>query len=89
MKFMMLMIPAVYQGGKKVDPNFATDPKKMETLGRFNDEMAKALTIESLNGLHPVNPIEIAKNAPAKKNFRATRQNATLSRPLHRRRCGP
>ena len=30
MKFMMLMIPAVYQGGKKVAPNFVPDPKKME-----------------------------------------------------------
>ena len=53
MKFMMLMIPAVYQGGKKVDPNFVPDPKKMEKMGRFNDEMGKALRIESLNGLHP------------------------------------
>ena len=53
MKFMMLMIPAVYQGGKKVDPNFVPDPKKMEAMGRFNDEMGKALRIESLNGLHP------------------------------------
>jgi len=53
MKFMMLMIPAVYQGGKKVDPNFVPDPKKMEQMGRFNDEMGKALRIESLNGLHP------------------------------------
>ena len=25
-QFMMLMIPAVYQGGKKVDPGFAPDP---------------------------------------------------------------
>ena len=54
MKFMMLMIPAVYQGGKKVDPGFVPDPKKMEEMGRFNDQMAKALKIESLNGLHPV-----------------------------------
>src|SRR5258708_7932656 len=54
MKFMMLMIPAVYQGGKKVDPGFVPDPKKMEEMGRFNDEMSKALKIESLNGLHPV-----------------------------------
>ena len=53
MKFMMLMIPAVYQGGQKVDPNFVPDPKKMEEMGRFNDEMGKALRIESLNGLHP------------------------------------
>ena len=54
MKFMMLMIPAVYQGGKKVDPGFVPDPKKLEEMGRFNDQMAKALKIESLNGLHPV-----------------------------------
>jgi hypothetical protein len=28
MKFMMLMIPAVYQGGKKVDPGFVPDPER-------------------------------------------------------------
>jgi len=54
MKFMMLMIPAVYQAGKKVNPGFAPDPKEMEEMGRFNDQMAKDLRIESLNGLHPV-----------------------------------
>jgi hypothetical protein len=27
MKFMMLMIPAVYHGCKKLDPNFTPDPK--------------------------------------------------------------
>ena len=25
MKFMMLMIPAIYRGNRKLDPNFATD----------------------------------------------------------------
>ena len=53
MKFMMLMIPAVYQGGKKLDPAFTPDPKKVEQMGRFNEEMAKALTLLDLNGLHP------------------------------------
>jgi hypothetical protein len=53
MKFMMLMIPAVYQGGKSA-PDFKPDPKKMEPMGRFNQEMGKALKIESLNGLHPL-----------------------------------
>ena len=53
MKFMMLMIPAVYQGGKAA-PGFKPDPKKMEEMGRFNEEMGKALKIESLNGLHPL-----------------------------------
>jgi len=53
MQFMMLMIPAVYQGGK-LAPDFTPDPKKMEAMGRFNEEIGKALKIESLNGLHPL-----------------------------------
>ena len=50
---MMLMIPAVYQGGKEVDPGFVPDPKKIEEMGKFNEEMGKSLKILSLNGLHP------------------------------------
>jgi hypothetical protein len=53
MKFMMLMIPAVYQGGKPV-PGFTPDPKKIEEMDRFNEELGNAFTIESLNGLHPL-----------------------------------
>ncbi len=53
MKFMMLMIPAVYQGGKKLDPGFVPDAKKVEQMRRFNEEMAKALKLLDLNGLHP------------------------------------
>ena len=54
MKFMMLMIPAVYQGGKKVDPGFVPDPKKMQEMTRFNEEMGRSLKILALDGLHPV-----------------------------------
>ena len=54
MKFMMLMIPAVYQGGKKLAPGFVPDPKKVEEMGRYNDELGKEVKILSLNGLHPV-----------------------------------
>ena len=53
MKFMMLMIPAVYQGGNNPAPGFVPDPEKVEQMGRFNDEMGKALKILDLNGLHP------------------------------------
>jgi hypothetical protein len=53
MRFMMLMIPAVYQGGKPA-PGFTPDPKKMEEMDRFNKELGKAFKIESLNGLHPL-----------------------------------
>ncbi|MEJ2379407.1 MAG: hypothetical protein P8Y71_29815 [Pseudolabrys sp.] len=45
MKFMMLMIPAVYQGGKKPAPDFVPDPKKIEQMTQFNEEMGKALKI--------------------------------------------
>ena len=54
MKFMMLMIPAVYRGNKTLDAGFAPDPKKVEEMGRFNDEMARSVEILSLNGLHPL-----------------------------------
>jgi len=54
MKFMMLMIPAVYQGGKKLAPDIKPARKDMEQMGRFNEEMGKAIKIESLNGLHPL-----------------------------------
>jgi hypothetical protein len=53
-QFMMLMIPAVYRGGKKVDPGFEPDPKKMEEMGKFNEALGKAVTIVSVNGLHPL-----------------------------------
>src|SRR4030095_1769794 len=54
MQFMMLMIPAVYQGGKKVAPGFVHDAKKMEEMTKFNEELGKAVKIISLNGLHPL-----------------------------------
>jgi len=53
MKFMMLMIPAVYQGAKKPGPDFLPDPEKVEQMTQFNLEMGKALKIADLNGLHP------------------------------------
>ena len=68
MKFMMLMIPAVYQGGKKPAPDFKPARKDMEQMGRFNEEMGKAIKIESLNGLHPLAKgarVAFAKGKPA------------------------
>jgi hypothetical protein len=55
MQFMMLMIPNVYRGNKKLDPGFAPDSKELEKMGRFNEEMGKSVKILSLNGLHPLN----------------------------------
>ncbi len=54
MQFMMLMIPNVYRGNKEHEGGFAPDRKDMEAMGRFNEEMGKAVKILSLNGLHPL-----------------------------------
>ena len=54
MQFMMLMIPAIYQGGKKVEPEFEPDPKKMEEMGKFTEELGKAVKIISVDGLQPL-----------------------------------
>src|SRR4029079_10296167 len=53
MQFMMLMIPNAYRDNK-MEAGFAPDPKKMEPMGRFNEELGKAVKILSLNGLHPL-----------------------------------
>jgi hypothetical protein len=53
MQFMMLMIPAVYRDNK-MDADFAPELKDMEAMGRFNEELGKAVKILSLNGLHPL-----------------------------------
>ena len=49
---MMLMIPAVYQGGTP-PRGFTPDPNKVREMDRFNEELGKALKVESLNGLLP------------------------------------
>ena len=76
MQFMMLMIPAVYQGGKKVDPGFVPDPKKVEQMMRFNEELGQVFKILSLNGLHPVNT--------GRPRVVQQRENDGNRRPLHR-----
>jgi hypothetical protein len=54
MQFMMLMIPNVYRGNEKLDAGFVPDPQQLEEMGRFNEELGKAVKILSLNGLHPL-----------------------------------
>ena len=54
MKFMMLMIPAVYRGNKPLDANFAPDPKAIEKMTRYNEELGRVFRITDLNGLHPL-----------------------------------
>ena len=56
MRFMMLMIPGVYQGaeGKNVKPDFAPDVDDVEKMDKYNEELSKAGALISLDGLHPL-----------------------------------
>jgi hypothetical protein len=60
MRFLVFMIPAVYQpkDGKQQNPDFKQDPKKMArmmaAMGRFNDEVQKATKVHSIDGLAPL-----------------------------------
>lgn len=53
MRFMMFMIPAVYQGGKKIDESFAPSAEAVAAMTRFNEELASAGALISLDGLTP------------------------------------
>jgi len=54
MEFMIMMIPAVYRDNKKLDKKFVPDPKQVQEMGRFNEELSKQVKLLSLNGLHPL-----------------------------------
>ncbi len=55
MRFMMLMIPAVYQGGVKLDEGFAPPPAEMVAkMMKYNEDLAKAGALVSLDGLQPL-----------------------------------
>jgi hypothetical protein len=60
MRFLVFMIPAVYQpkNGKQQNPDFSADPgktlKMMTAMGRFNDELKQAGVLRDLDGLAPL-----------------------------------
>lgn len=55
MRFMMFMIPAVYQGekGKNVGADFAPPADAVERMMKYNEELAKSGALIALDGLHP------------------------------------
>jgi hypothetical protein len=55
MRFMMLMIPKVYQGaeGRSVAANFAPNADAVQRMTRFNERLAQAGALIALDGLHP------------------------------------
>jgi hypothetical protein len=65
MRFMMLMIPQVYQpnqaGGRKVDANFTPDAEAVAAMMKYNEELANAGVLLGLDGLQPaVNGARVA-----------------------------
>src|ERR1051326_7002988 len=54
MRFMVFMIPGVYQPGRKVDPNFAPPADMVEKMTKFNEELTKAGALIALGGLQPL-----------------------------------
>jgi hypothetical protein len=54
-RFMMLMIPGVYQGakGQKAGADFAPTKEAVEQMTKYNEQLAKAGALISLDGLHP------------------------------------
>jgi hypothetical protein len=54
MRFMVFMIPGVYQPGKTVDPNFAPPAEMVAKMMKFNEELATAGALIALDGLQPL-----------------------------------
>lgn len=56
MRFMMFMIPDVYQGGKgkRVEGDFTPPADLVEPMMKYNEELAKAGALIALDGLHPI-----------------------------------
>jgi hypothetical protein len=55
MRFMMLMIPEVYQGtkGKNIGADFAPPADAVEKMTKYNEALTKAGALLALDGLHP------------------------------------
>lgn len=53
MRFVLLMIPGVYQpeNGEKTDGHFTPDAEMMAKMGRFNEELKRAGALLSMDGL--------------------------------------
>ncbi len=54
MRFMVFMIPSVYQPGKKIAPDFAPPADMVEKMMKFNEELTKAGALIALDGLQPL-----------------------------------
>ena len=74
MRFMMLMIPGGYETAA---PGRMPDPKAVEAMMKYNEELQKAGVLLALDGLHP-------PSAGARVSFKAG--SRLLQTDLFRRR---
>lgn len=54
MRFLMLMIPAVYQGPEGNNPEFNPPPGLVEKMMKYNEDMANAGMVIAMDGLQPM-----------------------------------
>lgn len=56
MRFIMFMIPGVYQGGKgkRVSSDFTPPADAVEQMMKYNEALAKGGHLIALDGLHPI-----------------------------------
>ena len=58
MRFMMVMIPKVYQPDtpleERAGEGFVPPEEDVEKMSKYNDELSKAGVLVSLDGLHPI-----------------------------------
>lgn len=56
MRFVLFMIPAVYQGGKgkRAGADHVPPADAVEQMMKYNEELAKAGHLIALDGLHPI-----------------------------------
>jgi len=56
MRFIMFMIPGIYQpeNAKTLPPDFAPTADQVAPMMKYNEELAKAGAIIALDGLHPL-----------------------------------
>lgn len=74
MRFMMIMIPRVYQPDtpleERAGERFVPPEEEVAKMSKYNEELSKAGVLISLDGLHPIS--KGARVAFSKENVRIT-----------------
>ena len=69
MRFMMMMIPKVYQpdtGGREAGEGFAPPAEAVAAMTKFNEELARAGALIAVDGLHPPSKARASRSSGGK-----------------------